>query len=367
MKNKKLIILCCLLVAVSLRGEDLTITLATPVEQGSIELQLFDSSAAFRKLIDPVQVQREEACGQKTIRLQNIPPGIYAVAVYNDLNNNGRLDRNFIGIPSEPVGFANGYTPKGPPFYNQAQIRIDSGGPLNLPVELSNPLGARGQIGVGIGTIVRSSPYKGSGGATIRAIPSIIYIGDRLQVFGPNARYDLLQKDKLRLAAALRYRFAAYDEDDSSALKGMGDRDGTLMGGFALRAELLAGLEATLSASHDLLNNIGGSEASLKLDRTFEPAAIQLTPHLGVNWTAARLANHDYGVSSREAAAGRPTYDTGDIYTLEAGLSFRKEISERWILNGSLAVERLPDDVSNSPIVSDSYLLKGLIALNYVF
>ncbi|MBW2513530.1 MAG: DUF2141 domain-containing protein, partial [Deltaproteobacteria bacterium] len=37
--------------------------------------------------------------------MQNIPPGKYALLVFLDENNNDRLDKNFIGIPNEPLGF----------------------------------------------------------------------------------------------------------------------------------------------------------------------------------------------------------------------------------------------------------------------
>ena len=34
----------------------------------------------------------------------DLPPGTYAVSVYEDLNSNHKLDHNLIGIPREPVG-----------------------------------------------------------------------------------------------------------------------------------------------------------------------------------------------------------------------------------------------------------------------
>jgi len=38
---------------------------------------------------------------------ENLPYGQYAVAVYQDLNNNGKMDKNALGIPTEPYGFSN--------------------------------------------------------------------------------------------------------------------------------------------------------------------------------------------------------------------------------------------------------------------
>lgn len=54
------------------------------------------------------------------IDLGSLPPGRYAVAVYLDLNNNRKLDKNLLGIPKEPVGVSN--NPKahmGPPRFDE--------------------------------------------------------------------------------------------------------------------------------------------------------------------------------------------------------------------------------------------------------
>ncbi len=48
-----------------------------------------------------------------TIKVEfEAPYGDYAVAVFHDLNGNGKLDKNFIGYPIEPFGFSNNFKPK---------------------------------------------------------------------------------------------------------------------------------------------------------------------------------------------------------------------------------------------------------------
>ena len=42
-----------------------------------------------------------------TLFCDNLPFGQYAVAVYQDLNNNGKMDKNSLGIPTEPYAFSN--------------------------------------------------------------------------------------------------------------------------------------------------------------------------------------------------------------------------------------------------------------------
>lgn len=45
--------------------------------------------------------------GDVVFYLEPLPYGEYAISVYHDVNSNGDLDTNFIGIPKEPYGFSN--------------------------------------------------------------------------------------------------------------------------------------------------------------------------------------------------------------------------------------------------------------------
>ena len=42
----------------------------------------------------------------------NLPPGKYALSCFHDLNGNGKLDTNWMGIPNEPYGFSNNARPQ---------------------------------------------------------------------------------------------------------------------------------------------------------------------------------------------------------------------------------------------------------------
>ena len=41
------------------------------------------------------------------ITFDELPPGIYSIAVYHDINKNKVLDKNLLGIPTEIYGFSN--------------------------------------------------------------------------------------------------------------------------------------------------------------------------------------------------------------------------------------------------------------------
>jgi uncharacterized protein (DUF2141 family) len=56
----------------------------------------------------------------------NVPYGKYAISIYQDINENGKLDQNFLGIPKEPIGFGNNHKPLGKPDLESASIEYNS-------------------------------------------------------------------------------------------------------------------------------------------------------------------------------------------------------------------------------------------------
>ena len=55
----------------------------------------------------------------------DLSPGRYAVAAFHDANDNGELDTNLLGIPSEGYGFGNDASAAfGPPSYDSAAVTV---------------------------------------------------------------------------------------------------------------------------------------------------------------------------------------------------------------------------------------------------
>ena len=58
---------------------------------------------------------------------KDIPHGEYAIKVFHDENDNGDLDTNFLGIPSEDYGFSNNASGTfGPPSWSAARFYFGS-------------------------------------------------------------------------------------------------------------------------------------------------------------------------------------------------------------------------------------------------
>lgn len=75
---------------------------------GVIWVGVYDSSDAFldkeKAILKRVEINQP---GSVSLLVPDLSYGDdYAIAVLHDLNNNGDLDRNFFGIPTEPFAFS---------------------------------------------------------------------------------------------------------------------------------------------------------------------------------------------------------------------------------------------------------------------
>jgi outer membrane protein len=330
-------------------------------------IQAYDSPNTFGDLREPAKEMRTPISTDGVYQIDKVPSGEIAVLVYVDENENGLIDKNFIGIPREPLGISNNYRPKGPPSFDRAKFTVPEGATPEIDIEIFNVLGKRGLLGLGAGVIARSSPYVGSKTTVLQPIPAITYNGERLQWLGPNVQYGILGSGWWRLAASASYRIGAYEESDSPALSGMGDRESTLMAGLAFRLEIPGGLNMLLRYEHDVLDRIGGGAATARLSKGFQAGWLRVSPQLQVNLLSADLTNHDFGVPPGAATPSRPATDIGSSISYEAGFTSLIELTEDWRVILSLSAEFLPDEIVASPIVADDRVLKGFAAITYVF
>jgi len=61
---------------------------------------------------------------QETLVFENLPDGDYAIKMYQDENDNNKLDFNMMGIPKEGYGFSNNVGMFGAPEYIEAKFTI---------------------------------------------------------------------------------------------------------------------------------------------------------------------------------------------------------------------------------------------------
>jgi uncharacterized protein (DUF2141 family) len=65
------------------------------------------------------------APGAVVVVIRGVPPGVYAAQAYQDANDNGILDRDWLGFPKEGMGFSRNAPMRfGPPAFQDAAFRV---------------------------------------------------------------------------------------------------------------------------------------------------------------------------------------------------------------------------------------------------
>lgn len=63
--------------------------------------------------------------GQTSCVFEEIEKGTYAFSVWHDVDDDGELDSNFVGVPKEPVGASNNAKGRfGPPKFQKAAVEL---------------------------------------------------------------------------------------------------------------------------------------------------------------------------------------------------------------------------------------------------
>jgi uncharacterized protein (DUF2141 family) len=91
-------------------SDDLTVNVSgCKSQKGQLFIALYDNEEVFP--IFGKQLRGEVVALSSNIKPQytfkGLPHKTYAIAIFHDLNSNGLLDKNALGVPIEPYGFSN--------------------------------------------------------------------------------------------------------------------------------------------------------------------------------------------------------------------------------------------------------------------
>jgi uncharacterized protein (DUF2141 family) len=95
-------------------------------DQGRVAIALFASAQDFpdQKRAFAGQLTKISG-GRASVTFANVRPGVYAVAVLHDENENSKMDFNFLGMPLEGYGFSNDAAATfGPPSFEAASFKL---------------------------------------------------------------------------------------------------------------------------------------------------------------------------------------------------------------------------------------------------
>jgi len=117
----------------SLAGADdgmVTLTLeisGVAPSDGYVMIGVFDSEAGWNDGAAVAGTRASVDGDQLTVAFTDLPAGTYNVKMYHDVDADGEMDTNLMGIPSEPFAFSNNAHGRfGPPEWNAAAFEVSA-------------------------------------------------------------------------------------------------------------------------------------------------------------------------------------------------------------------------------------------------
>ncbi len=120
-------------------GATLTVTVTNiPDAKGTLLVGVYDKSQNFTEKPLPQSPKIPlKSSTPVTAKIAGLEPGTYAVAVIQDLNGNGILDRGPFGMPREPLAFSViRQIPRGKPSFSACSFVIETDLSITIPLVL---------------------------------------------------------------------------------------------------------------------------------------------------------------------------------------------------------------------------------------
>ena len=221
------------------------------------------------------------------------------------------------------------------------------------------------QWSIGIGAFSSPRPYVGAENSQIIA-PLIEVTYKKIYVQGIQAGYRFFNTAKFALDARAGIVFNGLDPEDSEFLEGMNKRRPSIEGGFVFDWKP-GKFRLSNAIFTDLLGRSYGQQASSDFSRTWTFNNYQwgFTPSVGVVWQSSNFVNYYYGVTPEEARPGRPPFDGHSVINFRSSFLGYFFITLRLRVVGLIRVQRLDNEIIDSPIVDQQRGIFGLVGVSY--
>ena len=98
-----------------------------PTAPSRMFVALYDSAESMKENKPSMSKIVDVTSNQTIVVFPALDAGTYAFVAFADENSNGKLDTNFIGIPTERYGFSNNAMGlMGPPSFDAASVRVEN-------------------------------------------------------------------------------------------------------------------------------------------------------------------------------------------------------------------------------------------------
>ena len=222
---------------------------------------------------------------------------------------------------------------------------------------------------LGLAVSVSESPFVGGDNSTI-AYPYLTsfrdsaFTDDWFLVSQGDLGLRWVNDAGWELGAVGRLQTLGLGNSGDPVLRGLADRN------WAIEVAPMVGfrrwpVHVNLKTYFEILGRHGGTETNLALLWPWEFDRGWLIPSVEAIHRSADYANYYFGVTPDEARPSRPEYTPGSSTGAAARLRWGWELTDKWLLSGSLGLEFLGSEITDSPIVEKDRTWSANIGLAY--
>ena len=227
-----------------------------------------------------------------------------------------------------------------------------------------------GTWSVGASVLAQSTPYKGVKSRDyVTPFPMVNYDSENFYFHTLAAGYYLWNDkvDQLSIDAYYYPQFFRPKDNDDRAMRELDRRRDTAMAGLTYRHKAEWGTIRAIG-SGDVLGISNGLRGELAYLYGFNGDKWSITPGIGIKWDSKNQNNYEYGISSKESRhSGLDRYKPGSSWTPYLELSGNYRFDENWTAFASGRVDRLSNEVKDSPMVNKSVSAIILTGVSYKF
>jgi outer membrane protein len=238
-----------------------------------------------------------------------------------------------------------------------------------------DPEDRNGNWSLGFTYTWQDSLYAGEGYRT-DFMPTFVYTGETFFLDTTDFGWHAIDNERWQLDVFSSYFIQGYNDhtffsdtgevrDEDDPLKGM-ERKNALEAGAELTRKTALG-RFGLQLRHDIDGVHNGAEFRARWARVLENGPWQLEPWAEYRYLSSEKANYYFGVRDDEATDTRPAYRVGSTDAWGFGVAARYTAWRQHHFAANLAYRTFSDDITSSPIVSESAVPSINISYRYEF
>ncbi|BBG59035.1 MULTISPECIES: MipA/OmpV family protein [Providencia] len=241
---------------------------------------------------------------------------------------------------------------------------------LALVLSAMSSAAMAGTWSVGASVLAQATPYKGIKSSDyLTPVPMVNYESEDFYFRTLAVGYYLWNDkvDQISIDAYYYPQFFKPKENDNESMRKLDRRRDTVMGGFTYKHNADWGTLRFIG-SGDMLGVSKGLRGEAAYLYSFKSNGWALTPGIGIKWDSEKQNRYEYGVSSKESRnSGLARYQPGSSWTPYVELSGNYRFADNWTLFAMGRVDKLSNEVKDSPMVNKSYSAILWSGVTYTF